>query len=298
MAIEIADTWPMASFNDVEFPYTELSIKGSVDHFVHKYLHRPGGEVEPLGRHLNEFAFKCKMHTSTRRFSDYIQIVSEIISLGDTEQSYPLVVPPMGNIPIKAKLIGWNRNYVALIRSGESVDFTFLEDTADQFSFFNTVGPLVVTLGDQRDALLAAMKIAQLTNAVPLGLLEKIMAAIDRVLAARDQYELYAQLYAQKADNLFELCGQFSALPYFSLPTNAPAIESLFSIWSLAVEIVDDPMAKGRVKESFVTDRFMTITGLSISLYGDTLHAQELLRLNRFDNAMAIPASTLIVYYR
>jgi hypothetical protein len=297
MGREIADTWPMASFNDVEFPYKDFGIKASLDHHVHKFLHRPGGEVEPLGRHLNEFSFKLALHTTIQRYSDYIQLLSEIISYGETEKAYDLVVPNMGNVPIKARLINYSRNYTALIRSGESVEFTFLEDTTDQFSFFNTVGPLIATLGDQRDVLLAAMLAASANDTLKLSLLNRLIAAIDRVLAARDQAELTEQLYAQQADNLFTLIGQFSALPYFQLPANYDAIEALFSIWGGVAAIATDPLTTGKVKDTFLTPGVMNVTELSLMLYGDTMHVVELIQGNRFDDATAIPASTLISYY-
>jgi len=134
MADDIFDAFKKAAFGDIQFPYKAISIKGALDHHPHKYLHRPGAEVEGLGRRAYVIGFDCDFHNTAPSWPDlYPSRLSQLVSLCESEQTYPLDVPNLGrSLPVKA--IVWDRTLLASVRSGESVRFEFLEDSTERYT--------------------------------------------------------------------------------------------------------------------------------------------------------------------
>ena len=58
-----------------------------------------------------------------------------------------------------------------------------------------------------------------------------------------------------------------------------------------------DRLRNVQVIDSFFVPRTMTVSEVSIAIYDDTTHALELLQLNAFDDALAIPPGTIVEHY-
>jgi hypothetical protein len=308
----IVETFELASFDGVEFPWVEYSIKGSLDHHVHKYIHRPGGEVEDLGRHLYEFRFHLEFHETdlVPWLGKYPGNMLKIVELYEGGGTHMLVVPGVGHF--KAKIIGLDRHFIARILSGEKADLTFLEDGKDLFSTQALFGFASATLPAQIEQLrIEVDRVAPLlqgpTPPLPAfdeapTLLDQISDAIDvieaasnAVLVARDQAELGMDMVATKVNGLIAACQVLDQL--FTTPLFASASEPLFSIWESAVDARDDQLESGLVLETYVTDKRMSVIDLSLRLYGNTDQVSTLMHVNDFEDALSIRPGSSVRYY-
>lgn len=289
------NNFPPASFGGIEFPYTNIDIKGSLDHHVHKYLHRAGGEIEALGRHVYEFKFSILAHQVYRAFPDMYPVrLNRLINLCESEQTYELRVPPIGIY--KAKAIGWTRSIVQAKKSGEAVELTFTEDNTEQFTIDNIVAPSVSALPTQ------VIVFTELMATAPIGdpLRAKInafQAAVNDIVAQRDDALADVTLAEVQVQKAMGLCFELDAAPFFRDPTNSIEMRAFHDTWDTLTTLAEDRLEKNRAMGRYFTPRPMTIVDVALDLYKATAKTSELLRLNAFQNAMMIPAQTEVRYY-
>lgn len=308
----IVETFELASFDGVEFPWVEYSIKGSLDHHIHKYVHRPGGEVEDLGRHLYEFRFQLEFHETdlAQWLGKYPANMLKLVERYEGGKTHVLVVPGVGHF--KAKIIGLDRRFIARILSGEKVDITFLEDGTDLFSTQALFGFASATMPAQIEQMrIEVDRVANLLEgpAPPLPpfdpgptqidqisvAIDAIDTAADAVLVARDQTELQMDMMATKVNGLIAACEVLDGL--FTSPVFAAASEPLFAIWEAAIDARDDQLEAGLILETYVTTRRMSVLDLALLLYGTTDQVSTLLHVNDFDDALSIRPGTTVRYY-
>lgn len=291
---EIFDLVAPASFAGISFPYTEYSVDGSLDHHIHKYLHRPGGEVEDLARHAYQFKFKIAAHTSYRGdFADlYPSRVAALISTFETGLTFPLEVPGIGTF--QAKAINWTRNVRAAVRSGEMLEWTFLEDSTSQFTTTQLVGFATASMGDD----LLVLEQGLIDAGYAPTLLDDLKSAVTTLLNAEGIAELALNQLAIKASIVIGLCELLDPHPFFQSPLNAIAIDSFYAIWGAAVDVA---LALGLIRlerspETFITPSVMSVMDLSLELYKDNLHVGDLLNMNAINRPSAVPAGSFIRY--
>jgi hypothetical protein len=104
-------------------------------------------------------------------------------------------------------------------------------------------------------------------------------------------------MLAQQADRVMNACATLEALALFNDPMNWPVLDAVHDVWASANAVSLDVLAQSRPMESFFVPRTMTVLEVSIAVYGDTTHALELLQLNAFNDALAIPPGTIVIYY-
>lgn len=289
---DILDSFPQASFAGVAFPYTKIGIHGALNYHLHTYLHRPGGEIESLGRKPYEFTFHCEFHTSMRAWTRaYPELLATLIDLFESEVTANLVVPNVGTV--RAKAIKWPRNLSAKIRSGESVEFVFLEDSQNQ---------LVTTSVPAFSMAAVPIQAAVLSDVVSArgldpGLLDALLNAVAELTAARDQAELMGALVAQQAERVMSACAILESLALFNDPMNWPVLDALRDVWASAYAVDLDALQHSLPLDSYFVPRTMTVSEVSIAVYNDTSHALELLQLNAFDDALAIPPGAIVKHY-
>jgi len=308
----IVETFEIASFDAVEFPWVEYSIKGSLDHHVHKYIHKPGGEVEDLGRRLYEFRFQLEFHETdlAQWLGKYPGNMLKLVELYEGGGTHVLVVPGVGHF--KAKLINLDRHFVARILSGEKAELSFLEDGKDLFSVQALFGFASATMPAQVEQLrIEVDRVAPLlvgpapvlepfdptptlVDQISVGI-DAIESAADAVLVARDQAELQMDMVATKVNGLIAACEVLDGL--FTDPLLAAASEPLFAIWEAAIDARDDQLEAGLVLETYVVTRRMSVIDLALQLYGTTDQVSTLLHVNDFDDALSIRPGTTIRYY-
>lgn len=291
------DQVPSASFDGIEFPYTTLDVDGSLDHHVHKYLHRAGGEVESLGRHVYQFRFGVLAHAVYRRYPNFYPLgLNSIINRCESERTLELRVPTMGIYRVKA--IKWTRSISQAKKSGEQVELVFIEDNTEQFTVENIVGPAVAALPTQAIVLDELTKPDSVTLPAPLRLkLEALLDAVNEIVAQRDDALADVELAQIQVGKAMGLCHEIDTAPYFRDPTNAIEMRAFHDVWDTLTALAVDRLTKQRAMGTYVTQRPMSIVEVSLDIYKSTAKVQELLRLNYFDHAMMIPTATEIAYY-
>lgn len=303
MANDIADVlrlYPPASFADLTFPYNTCDIEGSLDHHIHKYIHRPGGEVEDLARHLYQIKFVCDFTTTLKRFRDaYPKRLGELVTVFEGGGVHDLVIPNHGTM--RALCISWPRNLTWKIRNGEKVTLTFLESSPEQFTFANILGPSAGAMSSQYNSLLTA---AALANGDPIAALagfkaciEKMKAAIDVVLGWKDEADVVSDYVTSNIESVLGACEELDSFAPLKDPANALLADALMTLWATAMEFSGNQLAQDQIVDSIVTDRIRSITDLAVEFYGDPTRALELLQLNNFAKAGAIPPSTIVKFY-
>jgi prophage DNA circulation protein len=288
---DILDAFPHASFAGVAFPYTKIAIHGGLNYHLHTYLHRPGGEIESLGRKPYEFTFHCEFHATMRAWAQaYPELLATLINLFESEITAGLVVPNVGTV--QAKAIKWPRNLSARIRSGESVELVFLEDSQNQLVAAVTAFSMAAV----------PIQAAVLSNVVTQqgldpSLLDDLLNAVAALTAIRDQVELMGAMVEQKADQVMNACAALESLAMFNDPMNWPILDALRDVWASANTVSADALARSLPLDSYFVPRTMTVSEVSIAVYGDTTHALEILQLNAFDDALAIPPGAIVEHY-
>ena len=293
---EIADTFPKASFGGITFPYTDVEISGSLDHHVHKYIHRPGGEVETLGRHLYEIGFSCVFDTSSRKWANlYPGILSALIALCETEGTYDLVIPNRGVRAMKCKAIKWDTNYTTKIRSGEKVKFRFLEDTTDQFGPYQVAA---IATADLSSRVIACQQLARQYALPNPSIFDQLAAAISNFQLALDQVENNAYQAIASMDLVLALCDDLLVLPVLLDPINCAVFLAFSDLFDASLQVAADVSGLGRTVDVFFVEKPMSVTDLSMLLYkGDPSRVVDLLSLNSFNNPFLIPAASLVNWY-
>lgn len=291
--MEIADTFPHASFGGIEFPYSGVDVNGSLDHFVHKYIHRPGGEVEELGRHLYEVNFECQFDTGSRLWRNlYPQRLAELVSLCETGKTYPLVIPTRGVRAMNAKATKWTQAFTAKVRSGEKIRFSFIEDGSDQFSAFQIVQFQALSLGGYAGKLTDA--------AIAIGepsIFDKILDALGRFELALINAENKVARVLGAINAVIGACDAVLGLATLSNPTHWLAIELVLGLYNLALTLAADISGASRIVDKWFVGRAMSIVEVSVGIHGTPDHVDDLLSLNDFNDLVRIPAGTVVNYY-
>jgi hypothetical protein len=284
----LLDTYERASWNGIEFPFSSISIKGSLDHYVHKYLHRPGGEVENLARHLYEFKFDCDIHNRYRKYPNIIPDLGRLISLCEAGETHELVLPGFGRFQTKA--ISWDTRIVATVRSGHPVSFTFIEDSTAEFTAFTLTStrasnslPQIATIFKQE---------ADRLGRPDLG--NKLVISVNNYITARNAADVTTGLTPVSINSVTGTCRTISSDSVFQSPKSTKASLVLQEAWSTAISIAESnplsPVTANRYTVPFAT----SVMKLAMQFYGRSDKAASILAINNFSDALRIPAGSVI----
>lgn len=292
---DLFDAWRKAKYGDIEFPYTDLEIKGSLRTHTHEYLKRPGGEVETLGRRCYTFGFKCRFVDVFERYADlYPSRLSAIISQCESEQTYDLWVPPMER-SFRVKATDWARTITANLRNGEDVSLTFVEDSTEQYTTLNLIGTRRAAL--MPDATVVAQQVAALEDPVATDRLDALIETLDGYLTQVALAEAEADYQTARIDAVIQRCEALANVPIMQTPPAAPALTALLGVWAFAAQEKAASVALARPILLYEVKRpTMSVLDVAVELYGTPGKSAELLRLNDLDNALAIRRGTFLRY--
>lgn len=290
---DLARRFPRASFDGIEFPYSQVRVRGSLRHHVHQFLHTPGGEVENLKRRLYEIEFTSVFSDEYRNYPGlWPQRLTQLRSKYDTGESRELVIPQIGGI--QAKCVDWDQLLTSKMLSGESCTFKFLEDKRASEAF--AAVPVVESVAAL--APLAAQLQKDMEDAGLDDLFDSIGDAINSVTAVLDQVELAGNLLDAKIQTVTDACMRLDrSVNALQRPENHAVVESLHELAAAAAKLHSDVLRKAQPVVLFRVPRPMTISQASAAIYGITTKATELLKINDLADALAIPEGTLLRHY-
>jgi hypothetical protein len=291
---EIVDTFTRAGFGGIQFPWTKIAIKGGLDHHVHKYIHRPGAEIENLARKPYEVKFSAELHTTLRKWQNaYPGTLAQLIALFELGETRDLAVPNYFGGTLPCKCVDWSRNLDAKRRSGESVEFTFLEDSTAQFANLNAI---FVVAAQSFAAQIASLN--RLGQGLPSSsIFDKLKQAMGLYLAIESIAEVAFEYISNKLDPIIAACEALDALLFFQDPKNYYLLDLIRDIWDTAVTVNLDALRRSLPMETFFTQRVMTVGEVSLEIYSNLDHAIEILQLNPIDDALAIPPGKFLRHY-
>ena len=115
--------------------------------------------------------------------------------------------------------------------------------------------------------------------------------------AYRDQFDLYAELIATKAEQIANHIRVLNEAIELDPAEFFAVVEAMQEIGVAADQLAHDALSRVSPIQFFETPIQMTIAQIGMQLYGDNTHNAELLNLNAIEDAFAIPANTIIAYY-
>jgi prophage DNA circulation protein len=298
-----SDAFPRASFDGVEFPYSEVSVKGGIRYSIHEFPHANGGEPEKMGRKPYVITFKTTMQSILgsdleREYPDAYPTGMRLLrEKFEIQLSAALVVPTIGKI--RAVATDWIQRFDAKAPSGESFDIEFLED---QESIFLTSGASglassAAAAAEINDELAAAAALAEFKKEQTLSVFQQINDAVTAVQGAVAMGDAFARVVEGKIRAVVSLCAfADSSLEELQNPQNHLVIAALKDLWLAHVELADNVIETTQTIREWTVPTKMAIGAVSSRLYGTSERGGEILQLNGVDDAFAIPAGTVLRY--
>ena len=288
------DELQAAQFEDIKFPVNKITVSGGLRDHVHEYPHSPGGAPEKLGRKL----YTIKMHIpALQGFKKYPNLwpegMDQLRQIFEEERTAALVIPTLGTI--QAYAINWVEDTDASIRNGVMVDLEFREDQSSAYLLTQMIDIDQSSVSAALAELVLELKLANIGG----DFFSSIQNAANSLLAVKDQAELYANVIEAKAEGLSRLCQQADELLQ---PLNNPArfkvLNALHTLWSASNKLGKDALKLAIPTTPFVTAALMSVTDVSIAIYGDTSHAMDLMRGNQLLDPLSLPIGTVLKYYK
>ena len=290
-----------ASFNGINFPYSQISVRGGIRHHVHEYPHSPGGDLEKMGRFVYRFRFKIPFHDLPGSKLDvdfpdlYPARLRNFIALWDRQATAGLTIPNIGTMPcVATQWDGVADMHEAL--SGETWDVEYTEDV-DQASVTKTIPRFGVK------SMVASVEelqtLADAHNFKP-GLFQSLNDAIGAVDGLFGSADAYSRLVAGKIEGIAQLCAILDRdTKEFLDPMNHPVVEALKDVWANAQDLVSVVPGKGGGELStFRVPRLMSIGQVATKLYGSADRSVDIMQINPIEDPFAITAGTQLLYVK
>ena len=289
------DTLPHAAFIGVEFLAENIQIKGGLREHVHKYMQKPGGKVEKLGRELYTISMDCVFLVGHPDFpTGWPGDIGLLRSQFENMVTGDLVIPTVGTI--QAHAFDWDETHSPKMRNGERMRVQWREDS-DQAQIVS--GPIVLqynAVASQAGKFKQAAEDLGLTN--PGDAIDSIFSLANEVQGLADQADLQADKLATKAAQLASVCRTFDALDKrLNDPVNHELVDALHDLGVAASNLNKDILRRVIPIGEFTVPVQMSVAQASTAIYGDTSHGAEIMKMNPLENPFAILPGTLLRYY-
>lgn len=289
------DELKRASFDGIDFPVTDVTVRGGLRDHVHEFPHTPGGKPERMGRKLYEIEMQAPF-LSNLLDAKWVELWPRSLAVLRSKFERQIVsqlhIPTIGTI--RAYCFDWEQLMRANIRSGEKATFRFREDQTDEYLVSDLVKVSPRSLGNQA----AQLELEIANRNLDRNLFNEVFDAVDGAMAVLDQAELGAHLFESKVLGLASICQRFDRkVDLFADPENFGVGEALRTLWASAISLLQNVEDRTALLRKYTCPIEMTVSDIAIKLYGEAERGADILRLNAIDDAFAIPAGTQIKYY-
>jgi prophage DNA circulation protein len=298
MSITALSSLKLAAWNGIEFPVKRYSVKGSLQHHVHKYPHAKGGAFENLERNLYEIRMSAFFLEHLGLYPDLWPLkLSKLRESFESGNRGRLHIPTIGTMD--ARCINWTQELDVKIQSGEMVELEFLEDESQDFLI-----DAVVSAGTRASDLIGSLtnEAARSQMAEKLGyvpdIFQSITNAANEVFAIKDFTDVTGAWVESKIRGLDALIRQADeTVVELQDYRNSNVLQAMRDLWLSLDKLSKDVQGKGSEILTWVVPTAMTIAQVSTAIYGDATHAIDLLQINSVQDALSVPAGTVINYY-
>jgi len=284
-----------ASFAGLGFAVTRWSVKGGYRHHLHEYPGSPGGQDEGIGRrsYTVEYDAVFSANDPVHGPLAFTDTLNQIRILFEKGEIGPLVVPHLGTID--ARCIDWDEQAdPTRMRDGIRMKMSFLEISEEELSIDDVIQTTSSSLFNKIELVMAA--IAPLELEEP-DLFESIEGAMNEVQGVLDQVELAGDQLGAKIAGVTSKIQQIEAsASELGDPDNFAVGRALRDLGATLISSGEKVAAVIAPTTSYVTTSEMSVTEVSIVVFGDTSHAVDILQSNRsvIDDAFAIPEGTTL----
>jgi hypothetical protein len=283
------------SFGGIEFPFQEITWKGGLDDYEHKYPHTNGAACEKLGRRLYLIGIKTDFHNDLagEEWKDlYPNRLQVLIGYFERQETWELQLPHRA--PYQAYCCNWSSVLTVKTRSGEAVDLEFKEDRnkelSDELKF-------KIERRSTEEQLGRLTGLAEDLKPKP-SIFDEITDAVNGVLGYLDQAEMYGHLVTAKIlDAVRLLQTADETLDALNQPAHHELLDALHELWKTLVDIKEDIFDQGSAFDEYIVPQEMTVTDVAIAVYHDASRAGDFVSLNVIPDSLAIPAGTILRHY-
>jgi hypothetical protein len=130
------------------------------------------------------------------------------------------------------------------------------------------------------------------------SIFDAIDAAVNSVRTVLDTADLYGQLLEAKVQTLLNILGEADRRwECFNDADNIAALEALHQIWEATLNLYEDLFQSGTPLREYTVPSEMTVSEISVAIYGDTAHAVDIMQLSALPDPYAVRAGTRVRYY-
>lgn len=294
-----ADKRPYASFTPdggsiLIMPFEEAEKEsGGRDH-IHVFPHSPGGLPEKLGAELKSFTLRCffdpafeGIYPSSYAYPDTLDALEDA---ADSQVTGTLVLPTM-KTPVRAYCRKVHRTQTAKVTSGERATISFMQDQTVEEKFAQT------NIQSSANNLVAdANTFAAITTDFDSTLPGTMMGLVGSLVALDGTSQQFSFLAASLVDQIADVADQFLLTPVLDDP-------AYWIIVTACHDVLYDAILLGRnIQQNsapillYIVPTEMTTQEISIAIYGDSTHADDIFDENEIDDALSVPAMTKIQY--
>jgi len=296
-----ANAFAKAAFDGIEFAYIDVAVKGGTRFAVHEFPHSPGAEIEKMGRRPYIVIFTCTFHRIPGSELDkqypelYPTRLRQLRERFEKELTAELVVPTIGTI--KATCTSWNQTFNSNSPTGEAVQLEFIEDQDSDKAFDDQSTDYgAAKMAEANDSLLAAAALADFKKATTQSIFQDINDAVTAVQGALALGDAYNQMVVGKINAVINLCnyadGQVEEMQH---PENHAVLDALKDLWLNSKQLAMNVAEKRSTLLSYNVPKVLTLSQVASNL---SVTVESLLQLNAFDDSLAIPAGTVVIYTR
>jgi prophage DNA circulation protein len=287
------------SFAGIGFSALRWSVKCGIRSHAHEYPGSPGGQIEKLGRRLIQTTVDAVFSANDPARDGVVEPHfpgkwNELVLLFEKGETGPLVIPTLGTIET-AICLDWDHEVdPARMRDGIRAKLFFTEDSEEELSVSDVIQATASSLANKLELLLE--EIAPLEEPEP-DLFESIEGLCNEVQGVLDQAELANDQLGAKIEGVTGKMQQLDeSISELGDPENWAVTRALHDMGATLVAYGQAVAQAFSPPTTYVTPKLMSVTEVSIALYGDTSAAMELLKANRdvINDAFAIPEGTTL----
>jgi len=301
--MSVADDLFPTQFGDIKFPSELTHLRMQFRNHVHEYPHTPLGKPEKLGAGLIRISVLGQFHTTFSKYPAlYPRGMRELFSYAQNGATLAFVHPSAGSFP--AFITDWDQAKSARVRSGESVEITFLQDPpnftiADISADSSSQGSVNSSAAAWEFAVANAKLTMQGLSSTTLDLFSGLSALLNEVVGIKDQAKLYGNLYSAKLQGILNLCQQIDHRIDLQDQRAWPTIDALRTLQGSSVDALNNVQQATQSLLTYTVPFTQPLAQVAVTLFGDASESGGLLSLNgaRIIDPMRVPASTPIRYY-
>ncbi len=282
------DTLPRMTFDGLPIPFKKLTIKGGLREHTHEFPHADGGKVEKLGRKLYTFNVSAVFLDEAVGHTGLLTTIGDLRAKWEFGRTGDLVVPNIGTI--QAVALNWTESLDAKMRSGEECEIEFLED--EEFLLTDVVSDAGYYDLAAAQATLT-VEVAKLAN--PSDLWASLADAVDSVAAIGDQVELVGNQIEARVRKVQSLCERMDrTLDVLNKPVNHKLLDAFHGVWEASMKLHANVVKSTTGVVLYTTPVRMSVSQVSVAIYGRTDKAADILRSNAIEDAFSIPAGAVL----